>query len=128
MLKMTPEAYIQVRMMNGSNWLTSSKPEPQRGQDERAPDVEQGLQHQDRQDQEPVPGERLAVGEDDHEQHDEREQQLLQFDDHVAERQAAARERQRPDQRQVVRITVEEVMQARWVKLNTKMPVTRNGM
>ena len=30
MLKMTPEEYIQVRMRNGSNWLTSSKPDPQR--------------------------------------------------------------------------------------------------
>src|SRR5215468_4441926 len=55
------------------------------GQDERAPDVEQGLQCQDREDEEPVPGERLAVGEDDHEQHRERQHQLLQFHDHVAE-------------------------------------------
>jgi hypothetical protein len=81
MLKITPEAARQA---------------------ERTPDVEQGLHRQDRQDQEPVPGERLAIGEDDREQHAERQQQLLKLDDHVAERQAAAGERECPDQRQVV--------------------------
>src|SRR5215469_13995805 len=72
------------------------------GQDEGAPDVEQGLEDKYQRGEEPVPGGRLAVGENDHDEHDEREQQLLQLDDHVAEWQAAARERKRPDQWQVL--------------------------
>src|SRR6516162_2867445 len=67
------------------------EPSPPARQDETAPDVEQRLHRQDRDDEEPVPGERLAVGENDHEQHAEREHQLLQFHEHVTERKAGAR-------------------------------------
>ena len=36
-LNSTPETYSQVRTMNGSSWLTSSKPAPQRARMSPAP-------------------------------------------------------------------------------------------
>src|SRR5215471_9925465 len=99
MLKMTPEAYIQVRMMNGSNWLTSSKLDPQRARMKEHPTLNRvwktstrgvSSQYQVSGRQPRGNGSALISG-------------------------------------RFSRITVEEVMQERWMKLNTKMPVTRNG-
>ena len=68
----------------------------------RAADIEQGLQQQDRDDQQPVPGNRLTDREHGSEDHDQRDGELLQLDQHVAERQAGPGEVKRPDQRQAV--------------------------
>ena len=112
--------------MNGSSWLTSSMLAPQRARMNPQPTLKMLCSDQHRDDEQPVRGDRLPGDDHDDEQHGEGQDELLQLDQHVAERQAAAREVQRPDQRQGFPDHREQVMNARWVKLNTKTPVTRN--
>src|SRR6266568_1309497 len=74
----------------------------QPGQAQAHTDVEQRLERQGRDGEQPVPGQRLARGQHDHGEHDHRHAQLLELDQHVPDGQAGARERQGPDQRQAV--------------------------
>jgi hypothetical protein len=66
------------------------------GQPQRRAHIERRLHQQDRHEQQPVPGERLAGPEHDREQHQHRQQQLLELHQHVGQRQAGPREMQRP--------------------------------
>ncbi len=88
--------------MNGSSWLTSSKPAPQRARMSPPPTLNTlcsaragKISSQYRVGGSP------AMSDDD-EQHGERQDQLLQLDQHVAQRQARPGKVQRPDQRQRV--------------------------
>ena len=127
-LNSTPEMYIQVRTMNGSSWLTSSMLAPQRARMNPHPTLKIVCRMQHGDDQQPVRGHRLAGDHHDDEQHGEGQDQLLQLDHHVGERQAARGKCSARISGRLSVITVEEVMNARWVKLNTKTPVTRNEM
>src|SRR5690348_4917805 len=75
----------------------------QPGQAQAHAHVEQGLERQGGEGEQPVPGQRLARDQHDHGEHDHRHDQLLELDQHVSDRQAGPREGQRPDQRQAVR-------------------------
>ena len=104
MLNSTPERYSQVRIRNGSSWLKSLTVEPTRATSRPIADIEDRLQQQGRDRQQPVPGDRLVAerADEDDGQDRHRQQHLLELDHHVRERQARARELQRPDQRQAV--------------------------
>ena len=128
MLKITPDVYSQVRIRNGSSWLKSLTWEPSLRHQQPDADVEERLEQQGRDHQQPVPGDRLARRQHDADEHDHGQDHLLKFDDHIGERQRCARELQRPDQRQAVGDRREDAeMKARCVKLKTKTPVTRNA-
>ncbi len=72
------------------------------GDDQGRPDVEQSLQQQYREGQEPVPGQRFTVAEHDDGHDHQGQHELLEFHDDVGQRQRRAGELQRADQRQVV--------------------------
>src|SRR4051794_26673623 len=72
------------------------------GEREADPDVEGQLHDQHRYEQEPVERQRLTEAQHDDEQHAHRDEELLQLDDGVRQRQARPREVQGADQRQVV--------------------------
>jgi hypothetical protein len=71
------------------------------GQDQRCTHIERGLQQQRRDEKKPVRGDRFPGPEHDREQHQHRQQQLLELHDHVGERQAGPRKVQRADQRDI---------------------------
>src|SRR5215469_4375236 len=72
------------------------------GENQPPAEVEQRLQDQRGYGKQPVPGERLTGDQDDREQHGERDDELLQLDQHVPERKAGPGEVKHPDQRQAV--------------------------
>ena len=69
--------------------------------DQRRPGVEHRLQQHGRDDQQPVPAGPLPLASMTIDDHDHADEHLLQFDDHVGERQRGAREVEGPDQLEV---------------------------